>query len=259
MVIPLMFKMQYLGCGQIRRRNTLLGLNVLMSPSAPPESDEDLSQSPDLSIIASQSLCVCVARGTCRLCCGFCFYGCCCCCCCSFFSCCASNASVAPIQHSYVQEKFTTINMLAFGTGIAACYRVLKAIHADEADDTRVNLIYSNVIESDAMLVRELFDLQQSCRTLPDGIKQFCVQYWFQDLNLGSRWNEPPFNGRVGSVTATIIAQLMPFNEGSSSPAALGLMNEKTIYLCSGPSDSVASARVNLKRVHVPDDRIVDL
>jgi len=148
--------------------------------------------------------------------------------------------------------------MLAFGAGITACYRLLKAIHADVADDTRVNLIYSNVIESDAMLVHEMFALQESCRTLADGTKQFCVQYWFHDLDMASPWNVPPLNGRVGTVTAGTLEHFMPFNEGSSYPAALGC-NNRTIYLCSGPSDSVAAARVQLRRAHVPEDRVVDL
>ncbi|SCU81580.1 LANO_0B03598g1_1 [Lachancea nothofagi CBS 11611] len=123
--------------------------------------------------------------------------------------------------YTYTPNMNSEIGMIAGGTGIAPMYQIIKSIHADPKDQTKVSIVYGSQTEDDILLKKELDAIVESH---PD---QFKVHYLL-DKPARDTWN-----GGVGYVTADVMKEHLPTpNEGSQ------------ILVC-GPPGMVSAVKKN--------------
>ncbi|SCV01583.1 LAMI_0G12376g1_1 [Lachancea mirantina] len=100
--------------------------------------------------------------------------------------------------YTYSPSMNKDIGMIAGGTGIAPMYQIMKSIHADPSDKTKVSLVYGNQTEDDILLKKELDAFVESN---PD---QFKIRYLL-DKPARDTWE-----GGVGYVTADVMKEFLP-------------------------------------------------
>ncbi|SCU78364.1 LAFA_0A06260g1_1 [Lachancea sp. 'fantastica'] len=100
--------------------------------------------------------------------------------------------------YTYTPNMNTQIGMIAGGTGIAPMYQVVKSIHSDPNDHTKVSIIYGSQTEDDILLKKELDSIVESN---PD---QFKIHYLL-DKPTRETWV-----GGVGYITADVMKQHLP-------------------------------------------------
>ncbi|SCU77748.1 LAME_0A02102g1_1 [Lachancea meyersii CBS 8951] len=100
--------------------------------------------------------------------------------------------------YTYTPNMNSEIGMIAGGTGIAPMYQVVKSIHADPKDHTKVFIVYGSQTEDDILLKKELDAIVES---KPD---QFKI-YYLLDKPTRDTWT-----GGVGYVTADVMKQYLP-------------------------------------------------
>lgn len=122
--------------------------------------------------------------------------------------------------------KYTTsyakhIGMVAGGTGITPMYQMIRAICADESDNTKMSLIYANNTEDDILLKDELDGFALQC---PD---KFQVHYVLAKP-------PPGWKGQSGFVTADMIKEHLP-----------AASDDSKMLLC-GPPPMINAMKKNL-------------
>ncbi|PKS06185.1 hypothetical protein jhhlp_007502 [Lomentospora prolificans] len=113
------------------------------------------------------------------------------------------------------------IGMIAGGTGITPMYQLIRAICADESDNTKISLLYANNTENDILLREELDGFALQCP------EKFQVQYV-----LGKASED--WKGPTGFVTADLIKKYLP-------PAS----DDSKVLLC-GPPPMINAMKKNL-------------
>ncbi|KAG0674167.1 NADH-cytochrome b5 reductase [Kluyveromyces marxianus] len=99
--------------------------------------------------------------------------------------------------YQYVPNMCEEIGMIAGGTGIAPMYQIMKAIFANDADKTKVSLVYGNQTEEDILLKKEL---DAFVAKKPD---QFNIYYMLDKA-------PESWTGGVGYITADIMKDHLP-------------------------------------------------
>lgn len=99
--------------------------------------------------------------------------------------------------YQYVPNMCEEIGMIAGGTGIAPMYQIMKAIFANDADKTKVSLVYGNQTEEDILLKKEL---DAFVAKKPD---QFKIYYMLDKA-------PESWTGGVGYITADIMKDHLP-------------------------------------------------
>lgn len=100
--------------------------------------------------------------------------------------------------YTYTPNMNSEIGMIAGGTGIAPMYQIIKSIHSDPKDRTKVSIIYGSQTEDDILLKKEIDAIVESN---PD---QFKVHYLL-DKPARDTWT-----GGVGYVTAEVMKEHLP-------------------------------------------------
>ncbi|CDO96593.1 unnamed protein product [Kluyveromyces dobzhanskii CBS 2104] len=122
--------------------------------------------------------------------------------------------------YQYQPNMNQEIGMIAGGTGIAPMYQIMKSIFANDADTTKVHLVYGNQTEEDILLKKEL-DVFVSKKP-----SQFKVHYMLDKA-------PEVWTGGVGYITAEVMKEYLP------APAA------GTQLLVCGPPPMVSSIKRN--------------
>ncbi|MBE3044611.1 cytochrome-b5 reductase, partial [Candidatus Bathyarchaeota archaeon] len=111
----------------------------------------------------------------------------------------------------YSKAYSKSIGMIAGGTGITPMYQLIRAICADDSDDTRISLIYANNTEDDILLKDDLDAFALQC---PD---KFRVHYVLS--------HPPPgWTGSSGFVSEDLIKAHLP-----------GASDDSRVLLCGPP------------------------
>lgn len=105
--------------------------------------------------------------------------------------------------YTYTPNMNSEIGMIAGGTGIAPMYQIIKSIHANPSDKTKVFLVYGNQTEDDILLKKELDAIVSS---KPD---QFKVRYLL-DKPARDTWD-----GGIGYVTTEVMKEYLPVSSDS--------------------------------------------
>ncbi|SCU78412.1 LADA_0A05490g1_1 [Lachancea dasiensis] len=100
--------------------------------------------------------------------------------------------------YTYTPNMNTEIGMIAGGTGIAPMYQIIKSIHSDPKDHTKVSVIYGSQTEDDILLKKELDAIVES------NPEQFKIHYLL-DKPARNTWT-----GGVGYVTADVMKERLP-------------------------------------------------
>lgn len=134
-------------------------------------------------------------------------------------------------RFKYQKNKYTSLGMIAGGTGITPCWQVLQHILNDPSDTTKISLIFANVTEGDILLYSELNQLALDHR------EQFDVYYVL---------NDPPANwsGGTGFVSKEIIQE------------RFGDVNNGTLALMCGPPPMNKAMRAALTQVGYTEEQI---
>ncbi|KAH6647675.1 NADH-cytochrome b-5 reductase [Truncatella angustata] len=113
------------------------------------------------------------------------------------------------------------IGMIAGGSGITPMYQLIRAICADDSDNTQINLLYANNTEEDILLREELDSFTVQCP------EKFKVQYVLA---------KPPvdWSGESGFITKDMVAKYLP-------EAA----EDSKVLLC-GPPPMIEATKKNL-------------
>jgi cytochrome-b5 reductase len=117
-------------------------------------------------------------------------------------------------MHKKTPHYAKRIGLIAGGTGITPCLRLMNAIRSNPNDRTQVSLIFGNVSVDDILLEPELRELAN----LPGG--QFSVFFVVDRAPVDGR----PWTGGVGFITADMIKA-----HASFPPAA------DTLFFMCGP------------------------
>lgn len=123
--------------------------------------------------------------------------------------------------YTYTPNMNSEIGMIAGGTGIAPMYQIIKAIHSDPKDRTKVSIVYGSQTEDDILLKKELDAIVES------NPEQFKVHYLL-DKPARDTWT-----GGVGYVTPDVMKSYLP----APGPGA-------QLLVC-GPPGMVSSVKKN--------------
>ncbi|KAI1855525.1 hypothetical protein JX265_004608 [Neoarthrinium moseri] len=113
------------------------------------------------------------------------------------------------------------IGMIAGGSGITPMFQLIRAICADESDDTQISLIYANNTEEDILLREELDGFAIQCP------KKFSVEYVLAKAPVG-------WTGESGFVTKDMAAKYLPRAESDAK-----------VLLC-GPPPMIEATKKNI-------------
>lgn len=123
------------------------------------------------------------------------------------------------MQYSRTYSKH--IGMVAGGTGITPMYQLIRAICADESDDTKVSLLYANNNEEDILLKEELDGFAMQCP------EKFQVHYVLAKP-------PPEWRGSSGFVTGDLMKEHLP-----------AASEDSRVLLC-GPPPMINAMKKNL-------------
>lgn len=128
----------------------------------------------------------------------------------------------------YKRNTWSQIGMIAGGTGIAPMLQVIKSIVADDADRTRVSLIFANPNLANVILKKELEQIQAD---YPD---KFQVYFTLDNAH-------PGWTGGSGFISKAMLSERMPSNT--------------RILLC-GPPPMIKSATAHLCELGYKDNQL---
>jgi len=113
----------------------------------------------------------------------------------------------------YRANKVDELVLVAGGVGVTPCVQLVRHVLANNADKTRITLLWSNMKESDIIYREELDQYEQK---FPNKLK---VHYTVKDAS-------PSWKGKTGFITADMVKEHIPDPKTTSIKAVL----------CGGPS-----------------------
>lgn len=107
--------------------------------------------------------------------------------------------------YNYEPNMFDEIHMIAGGSGIAPMYQLIKAIHGNDKDHTRINLLFGNASIDDILLKDEL---EIFASNKPN---QFKITYLLDKLP--DNYSNTNWDVEIGYVTLDMMKKYFPLAE----------------------------------------------